>query len=249
MISSKPNNAHKVTTTYHKFQFGDNLIDYSVVRSKRLKTSEVIVDESSVVIRVPDKKPDSEIDNILRKKGDWIIEKKRNYHKSKKQIKKPSFEIGSTIPYLGKNYRIAMDSRNSSEHLVFRRGQFFVSPSNLTQQDIFHLYTNWLIQKSERIFHDKVAEYSDKLEVKPSRITIKNLRNRWGSVTKNGVLNLNLHLLKAPSEVINYIVIHELCHFKIKKHSHHFWELVKMAMPNYENQVSWLGRNASLLVE
>ena len=100
-----------------------------------------------------------------------------------------------------------------------------------------------------RYFIRKVTAYSKKINLKPPKIIIKNLRNRWGSVTRRGVLNLNLNLLKAPNEVIDYVVAHELCHFVIKKHSHHFWDLLSNIMPLYEDSILWLERNASPLIE
>ena len=75
------------------------------------------------------------------------------------------------------------------------------------------------------------------------------MRNRWGSVTKDGVLNLNVNLLKSPSKVIDYIIIHELCHIRIKAHSYHFWNLVRKTMPRYNDIIIWLERNASSLIE
>jgi predicted metal-dependent hydrolase len=247
-IVYKGNQQHRdgkgsLTVSHHKIQLGDSPINYSVIRSKRLKTSEVIVDENSVVIRVPYNKPHSEIDNILRRKGYWIIERKQEFRKARRQIKKSNFEIGSTLPYLGKNYRIANDPHNSNEHLEFKRGQFLVSGDNISE-----MYDGWLIQKSPKLFHNKVKVFSRKLDLKPPKIIIKNLRNRWGSVTKNGVLNLNVNLLKAPNEVIDYVVAHELCHLVIKKHSHHFWDLLRKIMPMYKDSMAWLERNASLLI-
>ena len=72
---------------------------------------------------------------------------------------------------------------------------------------------------------DKVKSYSEKIGIpKPEKISIKKLKNRWGSMGKNGrTINLNVNLLKASEDIIDYIVLHELCHMKIKEHSHHFW--------------------------
>ena len=57
--------------------------------------------------------------------------------------------------------------------------------------------------------------------------------NRRGSLTKNGVLNLSLNLINAPENVIDYVVLHELCRLKIKEHSNHYWDLLYKYMPNY----------------
>jgi len=58
-------------------------------------------------------------------------------------------------------------------------------------------------------------------------IIIKNLKNRWGSMTKEGSLNMNVNLLKAPGDIVDYIILHELYHLKIKEHSHHYCLIIK----------------------
>jgi hypothetical protein len=63
------------------------------------------------------------------------------------------------------------------------------------------------------------TQHSKKLGVSAKGVAIKNLRNRWGSLTKNSTISLNLNLVKAPEDIIDYIVLHELCHLRIKEHS------------------------------
>ncbi len=111
------------------------------------------MDENRIVIRVPYNKPDSEIDNIIRRKGRWIIKKKREYDEAKNQIKMPSFEIGSTLPYMGRNYQIARGSYSSNEYLELRRGRFLVSGNNISG-----MYKKWLMQKSHTIYPRKFIE-------------------------------------------------------------------------------------------
>lgn len=68
-------------------------------------------------------------------------------------------------------------------------------------------------------------------------------KNRWGSLTKDGVIHLNVNLMKAPQSVIDYIILHELCHLRIREHSHHYWDLVHRFMPNYQDKIEWLKMN------
>ena len=98
------------------------------------------------------------------------------------------------------------------------------------------------------MFEDKVEKYSKKLGVRVKRIAVKNLRNRWGSLTKSGFINLNLNLIKAPEDVIDYIILHELCHLNINEHSHHYWDLVHRFMPNYQDKIEWLKVNGDNLL-
>ncbi|MFL6419521.1 MAG: M48 family metallopeptidase [Nitrososphaeraceae archaeon] len=84
-----------------------------------------------------------------------------------------------------------------------------------------------------------------KVGVKVERITIKHLKNRWGSMTKQGSINLNVNLVKAPEDIIDYIILHELCHLKIKEHSYHYWDHVRRYMPNYQKKIEWLNKRKS----
>jgi len=94
----------------------------------------------------------------------------------------------------------------------------------------------------------RVQKLAAKIGVKPSKIIIKPLKNRWGSATEKGVVNLNSHLLKAPKDVIDYIIIHELCHLKIKNHSFRYWNLVSKFTPNYYTKIKWLEANSKFLL-
>jgi predicted metal-dependent hydrolase len=93
-----------------------------------------------------------------------------------------------------------------------------------------------------------VRKHSKKLGVRAKGVAIKNLRNRWGSLTKSGAINLNLNLVKAPEDIIDYIILHELCHLKIKEHSHNYWDLVYRFTANYQDKIEWLKANGDNLM-
>ena len=101
---------------------------------------------------------------------------------------------------------------------------------------------------AHNIFEEKIKRYSVKLGVRIKRIAIKNLKNRWGSLTNEGTINLNLNLIKAPEGVVDYIILHELCHLRIKEHSHHYWDMLHKFMPNYHDKVQWLKMNGENLL-
>ena len=86
-----------------------------------------------------------------------------------------------------------------------------------------------------------------KIGVMPSRILIKSLKTRWGSATSSGVITINSRLLRAPKGVIDYIIVHELCHLKIRGHSSTYWNLVGMHMRDYEEKIEWLRKNGRFL--
>ena len=138
-------------------------------------------------------------------------------------------------------------ARNSIEIVD---GKFIVGvkSAKVSNNTLKKLYENWITEKAQDIFEDKVRKYSKKLGVRAKGVAIKNLRNRWGSLTKSGAINLNLNLVKAHEDIIDYIVLHELCHLRIKEHSHHYWELVHRFIPNYQDKIEWLNANGNNLV-
>lgn len=86
-------------------------------------------------------------------------------------------------------------------------------------------------------------QLSKQIGITPTRINIKSLKDRWGSSTSTGEVNLNSNLIKAPRNVIKYVILHELCHFKIKEHSPRFWDLIAQHMSKYEESMEWLEAN------
>jgi len=136
---------------------------------------------------------------------------------------------------------------DTSENVKLVNGEFliFSKSSRLSKKH----YDDWLLEKAESTFEQKTKAYCMELGIKPPQVIVKNLKNRWGSATKDNVININVNLLKAPENVIDYIILHELCHLKIKEHSHHFWDMLHKFMPDYQKQVEWLKINGSQLIE
>ncbi|MDQ6866625.1 MAG: M48 family metallopeptidase [Thermoproteota archaeon] len=232
-----------------QLQYGTKTIEYSIINSRRIKTSEIIVDADDVIVRTPFHKPVVEISDIVRKKANWILKKQLEYKNQNPEIMKPTFQDNSMLPYSGKNYALKIIANHQgSEKIEFENGEFLIYiNSKSSKKKVRNLYEKWLTETAQSFLDKKIKQYSKELQVESHQIKLKNLRSRWGSVTKDGTINLNVDLLKAPTDVIDYIILHELCHLKIKGHSHRFWGLVHKLMPNYQERIDWLKVNGSSL--
>lgn len=178
----------------HKIKYGTSVIEYSVIKSKRRKTSQIMVDGEEVIVRTPLSKDNSEIKKIIQNKASWIF---------KKQLE---FKKRTDVNFIPKKY-------------------------------------------TKKFLLKQVNSYAGKVGITPSKVNIKKMRSRWGSASKNNVINLNEHLLKAPKGAIDYVILHEICHLKIRNHSHRFWELVQKFMPNYIENRKWLEVNSARIVD
>ena len=105
-----------------------------------------------------------------------------------------------------------------------------------------------LAAKACEVFKYKVEYYAPIVGVTYGRITIRNQKTRWGSCSSKGNLNFNVALMRAPIEVLEYVVVHELCHRLHPNHSKAFWTEVARVLPNYKTQEKWLKENGNKLM-
>lgn len=107
---------------------------------------------------------------------------------------------------------------------------------------------NDLANKALQYIPERVKYFAPIVGVNYSRITIRNQKTKWGSCSSKGGLNFNCLLMLAPPEVIDYVVVHELCHRKEMNHSQAFWAEVEKVLPNYKSAKKWLKDNGSELM-
>jgi predicted metal-dependent hydrolase len=169
-------------------QYGTITIPYNIIKSRRVKTSEVIVDSDKVTIRTPLNKDLSNIQRIISAKASWILKKQKEYREAIPEIIKPTYKKGSTLPYLGRNCTLRILKSQPEYTIKFSDGEFTIRIKSLSNQSnsttaanttkIKKLYEDWLMEKTQSIFKHKVEEYSKKVGVKVQRIVIKHLKNR-----------------------------------------------------------------------
>ena len=129
--------------------------------------------------------------------------------------------------------------KHLSEQLARQKQANALPP--LTQTEI-----NALAQKAKQIIPQRVAFYAQKIGVTYNRITIRCQRTRWGSCSSQGNLNFNCLLLLLPDEIIDSVIVHELCHRKQMNHSSKFYAEIEKVFPDYPRCHQWLNQNGSL---
>lgn len=100
-----------------------------------------------------------------------------------------------------------------------------------------------LANKALKVIPERAAYFAGIIGVTYRRITIRNQKTRWGSCSSSGNLNFNCLLMLMPSDIIDYVVVHELCHRKEMNHSKAFWSEIEKVLPDYRERVKWLKDN------
>jgi len=184
-----------------------------------------------------------ELEIFVTSKRDWILWTSQHYSKLKER--NGGLEPDS-LYFLGSRYRfhVVKDRRPSTVVSdAIKLITFHVTDRRRYKQHIHE----WYKQQTARIIADRLPTLASRFNVKYNKISLKNQKSRWASCSKNGNLNFNLLLVAAPSNVIDYVMIHELMHLIEFDHSQQFWQLVREADPDYKKHREWLANYASVI--
>lgn len=228
-----------------KFECGKREILVEVVFRKR-KTLSIKVETSEMVKVVsPIGLSRDRILMILMKKERWIKEKIDMFESAELVHKKGSFEDGEQIMYLGRKYHlnIQMDSSVKNTLVKLYRGRFIVVVRDKNTSGIRFAMEEWYREKAQKIIQDRVNYYNKFFDVTPIGVKVKEQKRIWGSCTYQNRLLFNWRCIMAKIDVVDYIVVHEMCHMKQKDHSKRFWNIVRYILPDYKLREKWLREN------
>ncbi len=232
----------------------NTIIHYSIARAKR-KTLGITVDiTGEVKVSAPLYIDEKQIIEIVENKADWIIKKMGIVKEMQKNIVLRQFVNGEKILYLGKEHELKIVEMNYNKTEVILQNDTITVylPEGMQKESKKQLIRKTLVLWYKKCFSDiideKIREYSLQLKVAPLKVVIKEQKTRWGSCSSKGNINLNWRLVMAPISVIDYVIVHELCHMKIMNHSKDFWNQVELIMPNYNVRRKWLRENGNKLI-
>jgi hypothetical protein len=120
-------------------------------------------------------------------------------------------------------------------------------PAALQESEVERVLTGWLRREARAEAKALIQRFGPRHGLMPRGLVIKAHRTLWGSCTVRDVVNLNWRLILAPPAVLEYVVVHELCHLRHRHHQPPFWRLVAEILPDYGQQRRWLRANGHLL--
>ncbi|MCW4446696.1 M48 family metallopeptidase [Vibrio splendidus] len=223
---------------------------YSVLveRTSRRKTASIKVDEGEVIIVVPKLLERDKIDKLLASKHQWIVEKIAQYQTTSPATVR-EYVSGESLPYLGRNYRLKVLKGNLAPTKLLNGRITVTVPDPSTQTHyIRRALTNWYKRHADKKIREKVRRYESQVGVETGVVRTKEFKSRWGSCTPYGDLEFNWVIVMAPNRVVDYVVVHELCHLIHHDHSPQFWKEVERVMPDYKEHKEWLRGNAQNLI-
>lgn len=217
------------------------------IRARRRTISIQIKPDGQVIVRAPLRAAERIILEFVESKAGWIERKKAEAARHAPVATK-QFKTGESFLLLGRE--IPLQVVENQRAALTLTDQFILSKKAAPKAvDVFE---KWYKARALQVLSERVKLYAAQHGFKPMRIRITSARTRWGSCSSRGTLSFTWRLVMAPIEVIDYVVVHELVHLKVKNHSKVFWDSVAALMPDYKQRLAWLkanGRSLSLTGE
>jgi predicted metal-dependent hydrolase len=219
-----------------------------IIRSPKRKTAAIKIQTGKVFVFVPERLNMALIESLVTQKTRWIKEKLAIQHEII-AIKPKEFVSGEAFSYLGRNHPLKIES-GLYPAIQLHQDELVVSVRDKAADNakaIKQLLINWYKKQAESELRGKTENYSSIIGVKPASVTIKTFKSRWGSCSSTGGIQYNWKIMIAPDHVVNYVVIHELCHILHHNHSPAFWNAVARYCHDYRDCSAWLKINGARL--
>lgn len=237
-----------------KVKYGSHNIEFVLKRGNRRKTVAIqVASASQVIILAPNFLKGEKIREIVKKKAKWIIEKQNYFKKVETLFPPKEFVSGEQVLYQGRKYRLKVAEKKDDfpDNLAIsgRKIVATVDPelnADEKKSAIKKAILKWYLSEADQIIRQRTKRYIPILDVMPRKIEIKDQEKRWGSCSSKSVLRFNWRIIMAPISIIDYVVVHELCHLKVKNHSPAFWRLMSLAVPDYRKRRDWLRKNSAI---
>jgi predicted metal-dependent hydrolase len=219
-------------------------VSYELRRSRR-RSIGFVVGPDGLSVSAPRWLGQGEIESALLEKASWILRKLQEQREraARVQAARVEWREGGQVPFLGEPVILVLDTRSTGAVLhtdgsalpgVPRLTLHLGLPQQATPEQIRDLVQSWLQRQARRIFEERCQLFTTRLGVRMTRLTLSSAATRWGSASADGSIRLNWRLVHFALPVIDYVVTHELAHLREMNHSPAFWDVVRGALPDFE---------------
>ncbi len=217
-------------------------IRFEIKYKNRTSIGIAIDSYGSIEILAPKGTADEKVLQLLEEKWDLIQQKIKEMQDRLLGSQKKNYEYGENFLYLGETYpiQIFQDVNITKEHVVFKEEKLHIYVKQLEDEKIIQALKRFYYQQCKALVEKSIFSYQSNFKTKPRSFRISDSKTTWGTCDSKQQLTFNWRLAMAPQEVIDYVVVHEMCHMVHLNHDRSFWRLVGKIIPDYKEKENWL---------
>ncbi len=232
------------TNEQKTIELGTVRIQYTVNRGERRRSRLVISPDGKVDVRVPPNVADEWVKEYVYRQRRWILRQLLYFERFRPREPERRYVPGETFRYLGRQYRLAVTEANSDD-VKLRGRHLMVSIPDFDPSSIRKAVQQWYIDRARIVFARRAPMVFEKLRphgIAQHPIELRKMKRRWGSCTPRNRILLNPFLVIAPTDCIDYVLTHELCHTRHSQHNQAFYNLLTTVMPDWPRRRNRLER-------
>ena len=210
-----------------------------IIKSNRKTVSLSLDKDGRVIVRAPKYYSDKKINEIILDSQGWLEKTLLNFEKSQSKIQKYAVCDGGKIPLLGEDF----DIKYTNNKKAFIDGRTIYLPENNSVNALEKL----LKKIAQNFFTERLDYFSSLSHLEYNSIKITKAKGRWGSCNADKNICFSVYLVMCPLDIIDYVIVHEMCHLKYMDHSKNFWAGVKKYIPDYKVKKQWLKENRAIV--
>lgn len=213
------------------------------IRYKNRSTIMISIDSyGNIEVHAPKKTPDEKVIQALEDKWELIQQKIKELNERQRGPQEKVYENDEVFLYLGHSYPIEIfeETNISQEHVVFENEILHIYVKQFNDEKIKQALKRFYYKQCKALVEKSIASFQSNFKTKPRSIRITDDQHTWGTCDSKLQLTFNWRLAMAPREVIDYVVVHEMCHMVHLNHDRSFWRLVGKIMPDYKEKEKWL---------
>lgn len=223
------------------FDYGSRKIEFTLERRERRTLEITVQPDGSVVVLAPTDSSDAEIHARVLKRARWILKQQVFFTQFLPRTPSRAWTPGETHLYLGRQYRLRIGQTEGERKVRLTRGFILVDGVEFSDHlAIETVVKAWYRDHATRQFKRRIEicreRFLDPAAFTPSSVQLRRMNSRWGSMSRSGRLSLNPDLVRAPTESIDYVITHELCHLAAPNHGREFTDLLDLAMPDWKSR-------------
>ncbi|MGC6377817.1 M48 family metallopeptidase [Bisgaard Taxon 45] len=207
------------------------------LNAKRLRI--YVYPDGQIRLIVPEHSAESDILVAVQKRRRWIVKQLAYFRQQQQNITPRQYISGESHYYLGRQYVLkVIEDPQLPQGVKFFRGKLEVYVTEKTASKVKKQLENWYREKATLVFEQRLTALLEQalwMTFRPDIKLIK-MKKQWGNCSVKGYLTLNPMLVKAPRECIDYVILHELCHFAEHNHSPNFYRLLTQVMPDWKKR-------------
>ncbi|ULT57461.1 M48 family metallopeptidase [Neobacillus drentensis] len=217
-------------------------IRFEIKYKNRTSIGITIDSYGNLEVQAPKGIPDDRVLRLLEEKWELIQQKLKEMQDRLEGPQKRLYEQGESFLYLGNNYPVELLENNQIEqdYVVFEGETLRIYVKKMEDESVKQALKRFYYQQCKALVEKSITSYQSYFKTKPRSIRITDSKTTWGTCDSRQQLTFNWRLAMAPREVVDYVVVHEMCHMVHLNHDRSFWRLVGKIMPDYKEKENWL---------